>query len=239
VLDAIPLDETLALLDTRALFRGRWAYRQGRMPAADYEALVDREVRPALDRLSAEALREGWTSRAVYGYFPVRADHHGLTVLHDDGSERTRFDLPRQPAPPHLALQDWFRDERGATPDVLPLFVVTVNPGLLERIRCAHQADAYRDYLHAFGFSIELVEATAEWVHALVRRELGVGAAQGQRFSFGYPSAPDLSLQGPLFALLDAGRLGVTLTESFQMVPEQSVSAMVVPHAGTRLFDLG
>jgi len=239
VLDAVPLDETLALLDTRALFRGRWRYRQGKLPDAEYESLVAREVRPVLERLSAEALREGWASRAVYGYFPVRATHDGLRVLHADGSERAWLPLPRQPAPPHLALPDWFRDQRFEAPDVLPLFVVTVHPGLLERIRAAHAADQYRDYLHWHGFSIELVEATAEWLHRRVRRELGVLDDQGRRFSFGYPAAPDLALQEPLLRLLEAERLGVTLTESWQMVPEQSVSALVVVHPGARLFDLG
>lgn len=239
VLDAVPLDETLALLDTRALFRGRWRYRQDKLPAAEYEALLEREVRPVLRRLSDEALREGWTSRAVYGYFPVRATHDALRVLNADGSERARLALPRQPAPPHLALPDWFRDERFAEPDVLPLFVVTVHPGLLERIRAVHAADQYRDYLHWYGFSVELVEATAEWVHRHIRRQLGVPDHQGQRYSFGYPSAPDLALQQPLFQVLEAERLGVTLTESWQMVPEQSVSALVVVNPAARLFDLG
>lgn len=239
VLDAVPLDETLALLDTRALFRGRWRYRQEKLSTDEYEALLAREVRPVLDRLSDEALREGWTSRAVYGYFPVRAEPDGLHVLDDDGRPRAWLPLPRQPAPPSLAIQDWFRDVRFGEPDVLPLFVVTVHPGLVDRIAAAHAADEYRDYLHRFGFSIELVEATAAWMHARIRRELGLAPDQGERFSFGYPSAPDLALQEPLFQVLDARRLGVTLTESFQMVPEQSVSALVVPHPGARLFDLG
>jgi 5-methyltetrahydrofolate--homocysteine methyltransferase len=135
--------------------------------------------------------------------------------------------------------------------DVVGIFVVTVGPAAQEKTQALFAGDAYQDYLHWHGLAVETAEATAEWLHRRMRVELDIleedrdgtqamvrQGYRGSRYSFGYPACPDLESQGPLFELLAPDRIGVALTEGWQMVPEQSVSAIVVHHPAARYFNL-
>jgi 5-methyltetrahydrofolate--homocysteine methyltransferase len=161
-------------------------------------------------------------------------------------SHRLRF--PRQARDRHLCLADFFRsrDEVLATgrPDVVALHVVTMGSRVSAAAAELFEANSYREYVELHGLSVQLTEALAEYWHARVRAELGISGGdsedkvalvtkqryQGERYSFGYPACPDVEQQSVLMELLDPGRIGVELSEEFQLHPEQSTSALIVHH---------
>jgi 5-methyltetrahydrofolate--homocysteine methyltransferase len=234
-------------VNEQALFRGRWGYRRGKLSAAEYEALVTDTVLPAYEALKARAIAERLIEpRVVYGWFQARSDGDAVIVT-SDGREH-RFEFPRQAEPPHLCIADFFKtaDEGG---DVAGFFVVTVGDRIGHAARELFEADRYQDYLHLHGFGVECTDALAEHWHEVMRVELGIGARrpattsgyaaqdyQGSRYGFGYPACPDLGAHRPVFELLRPGEIGVTLTENFEMVPEQTTSALVVHHRQAKYF---
>jgi 5-methyltetrahydrofolate--homocysteine methyltransferase len=248
----IPLEEIYPLLNETTLFRGQWQYRRGKLDAESYAKLIEGEVRPAFERLKREVLEQGiFQPRAVYGYLPCHAEpeRNELVLLDESGSrELARFRFPRQRKPPYHSIADFFR-RAGEGPDLLGYFVATIGPEATRRTAELFASHHYRDYLHLHGLAVECAEASAEHVHRVIRRELGIDADdsptaegffrqeyRGSRYSFGYPACPDLEQQRTLFKLLDPARIGVTLTENAQMEPEQSVSAFVVHHPAAKYF---
>ncbi len=238
VIPHIPVAELWPLLDEKGLFSGRWRYRRGKRSREEHRELLDREVRPVLEALRPVA-EELTDAAAVVGYLPCHRDGSDLVITPPSGAP-VRLGLPVRRRAPEIGLAHYFREEPGA--DVVGLFVVTVGPRLQERIRELFDSDRYQDYLHLHGLSVELAEAAAEWVHRRMRTELGLMAREpgrrGLRYSPGYPACPDLALQTRLFELLEPERIRVTLTEGYQMVPEQSVSALVVHHPEARYFSV-
>ncbi len=161
--------------------------------------------------------------------------------------QQYQFSFPRQAAAPGLCIADYFRTaEEGG--DKVGFFVVTIGSKLAEKTRELYEADSYHDYLMLHGLGVELTDALAEYWHEQMRIEMGIQqqsadplayVAQGytgSRYGFGYPACPDLEAHRPLFALLQPEEIGVTLTESFEMVPEMSTSAIVVHHPQAKYF---
>ncbi|SER54094.1 5-methyltetrahydrofolate--homocysteine methyltransferase [Propionibacterium cyclohexanicum] len=254
----IPLGEIACWLDERALFVGQWglkATRGGESP----EELLEREGRPRLrgwlDRIRAE----GWAiPGVVHGYFPCFSRGNELVVLDprrpDDLDERVAvLRFPRQRAGRRLCIADFFRDRAEAEqwgPDTLALQLVTMGGRFSEATGRLFAANAYRDYLELHGLSVQLAEALAEMWHARVRTELGLAgqdgdlgamlrdqAYRGSRYSFGYGACPDLEQRQQIVALLRPERIGVELSEGFQLHPEQSTEALVVPHPEAKYFN--
>jgi 5-methyltetrahydrofolate--homocysteine methyltransferase len=162
-----------------------------------------------------------------------------------------RFTLPRQKREGGICIADFFRDIKGPERDVCALQLVTVGAKASDVAREWFAGDRYQDYLYLHGLSVEMAEALAEYVHKRIRAELGLGGEdareidkllkqgyRGSRYSFGYPACPNLEDQVPLLKLLDAGRIGVTLSEEFQLEPEQSTSAIVLHHPQARYFSV-
>jgi len=251
VLGSIPLTEVFALLNERSLVRGQWRYRRGRLTEEEYLALTAEEVEPRLARLKTRCLEEKLLeARAVYGYFPCFRDGDALVVTDEQSHEVVRFPFPRQESSPGRCVADFFRPGPEAA-DIVGLFVVTVGSKVAAEAARLYREDRYREYLHLHGLAVESAEAAAEWMHARIRRELGIHAAdastdsgpcreyRGRRYSFGHPSCPDLASQESLFRLLQPARVSVTLTEAMQMVPEYSVSALVAHHPEACHFNLG
>jgi 5-methyltetrahydrofolate--homocysteine methyltransferase len=252
VIKGIPLADYASMLDERATFLGQWGLRPSRGDGPSYEELVETEGHPRLrawlQRLQAEQLLE---SAVVYGYFPCVSKGDDLIVLHDDGSERLRFTFPRQRRDRYLCLADYFRPEDSGEVDVVAFQLVTVGARISEVTAELFAADAYRDYLELHGLSVQLTEALAEYWHKRVRDELGFGAEdspdlsqllahqgyRGSRYSFGYPACPDLEDRAKIVELLDPARIGVTLSESYQLVPEQATDAIVVHHPEAKYFN--
>jgi 5-methyltetrahydrofolate--homocysteine methyltransferase len=251
VVRGIALAEYAAMLDERATFMGQWGLRGARGgKGPTYEELVETEGRPRLrawlDQLAAEQVLE---AAVVYGYFPCYSEGNDLVVLDEDGrTERTRFRFPRQRAERRLCLADFFRPRESGELDVVALQLVTVGQPISEYTAKLFAQNAYRDYLEVHGLSVQLTEALAEYWHKRIRSELrlpsgGVVADadpdlagifrteyRGCRYSFGYPACPELEDRAKVMDLLGAERVGVQLSEEFQLVPEQSTDAIVVHH---------
>ena len=253
IVRGIPLAEYLPYLDERALFMGQWGLKSSRGDGPSYEELVESEGRPRLrywlDRIQTESMIE---PAVVYGYFPCVAHGNTLDVLDFDGDEvRESFTFPRQRRGRFLCLSDFFRPSSSGQRDVVAFDVVTMGRAASEATARLFAADAYRDYLELHGLSVQLTEALAEYWHARIRSELGFGdedehdmdiliskqGYRGSRYSFGYPACPDLELQAGLFELLRPERIGVELSEEFQIHPEQSTSAIIVHHPEAKYFN--
>ncbi len=243
----IPLAEVLPLVNLQALFRGRWGFRRGKMSAEEYEALVRDTVEPLYARLVAELVDQRLLNlKVAYGYFHCHRDENVVVVEHEGAIHR--FDFPRQSEPPFRCIADYFKPAP-AGGDLVAFFVATAGEEIATRIKALYEADSYHDYLMLHALSVEITDALAEYWHAVMRRELGIAANepdsltgfvsqqyQGSRYGFGYPSCPDLGAHVPVFALLQPERIGVTLTDNMEMVPEQSTSAIVVHHPQAKYF---
>ncbi|RCK80020.1 MAG: 5-methyltetrahydrofolate--homocysteine methyltransferase [Candidatus Ozemobacter sibiricus] len=240
----IGIDDLADRLDPAVLFQARWKFERGQRDEATWQAQLDREARPALERLLGELRQPGRARpRACYAYVRARADGDRLRVRPPRGGAEVVWQFPRSARPPHLALSDFVADDRD---DLLVLWAVTMGPEAEAWGRRQFVGDRYREYFLWFGLLAELADGGAEFVQAWVTREVAAGRRldrippararlplAGTRFSFGYPACPDLAAQHTLLSLLEAETIGITLTESSQMVPETSVAGLLFlnPHA--------
>ncbi|MEU9364618.1 methionine synthase [Streptomyces avermitilis] len=252
VIKGIQLKEYASWLDEGALFKGQWGLKQARTgDGPTYEELVESEGRPRLrgllDKLQTENLLE---AAVVYGYFPCVSKDDDLIILDERGNERTRFTFPRQRRGRRLCLADFFRPEESGEKDVVGLQVVTVGSRIGTETAKLFEANSYRDYLELHGLSVQLAEALAEYWHARVRSELGFAGEdpaqmedmfalkyRGARFSLGYGACPNLEDRAKIAALLEPERIGVHLSEEFQLHPEQSTDAIVIHHPEAKYFN--
>ena len=252
VVKGIQLSDYAGMLDERALFVGQWGLKGNR---GEYENMVEAEGRPRLRSLLNEVQANGWLNAAVvYGYFPCYSEGNDLVILHhegeDKGKERTRFTFPRQTRDRRLCISDFFASKDSGKTDVVAFHVVTMGSTVSDAAAKLFAANNYREYLELHGLSVQLTESLAEHWHARMREELSVKSDdstdlqgildqgyRGSRYSFGYPACPDLEQQVQLCELLDPSRIGVELSEEFQLHPEQSTSAIIVHHPEAKYFN--
>ncbi|MFM1844489.1 MAG: hypothetical protein RLZ78_569 [Actinomycetota bacterium] len=252
VVKGIQLSDYAGMLDERALFVGQWGLKGNR---GEYENMVEAEGRPRLRSLLNEVQANGWLNAAVvYGYFPCYSDGNDLVILHHEGEnkgkERTRFTFPRQTRDRRLCISDFFASKDSGKTDVVAFHVVTMGSTVSDAAAKLFAANNYREYLELHGLSVQLTESLAEHWHARIREELSVKSDdstdlqgildqgyRGSRYSFGYPACPDLEQQVQLCELLDPSRIGVELSEEFQLHPEQSTSAIIVHHPEAKYFN--
>ncbi len=253
VAKGIALDEIAAYVNETALFRNQWQFRPEKhdgVPETDDEFKA--RIRPVLREELAKAQAEGILVPAVaWGYFPVNAEGDDLVVWKDQDrrDERLRFHFPRQRTDRHLCIADFFRPADSGEVDYAAFHCVTVGSAATVRERELFAANHYQDYLLAHGLSVEMTEALAELWHRRIREEWGFAEEdgptltglfrqqyRGSRYSWGYPACPDLEDQAKLDELLDLASIGVSITEEFQLDPEQSTSAIVVPHPEAKYF---
>jgi 5-methyltetrahydrofolate--homocysteine methyltransferase len=245
----IKLDEVFPYINKRALFRGQWQYRRGRRAEHEYRHFISEVVEPKFHQWCQRAVEKKWLEPAVvYGYFKCRSHENSLTVEYtENGGGEVKFDFPRQPEGRHLCLADFFRPEG----DIVCFQLVSMGKRASEICDELFKANRYDDYLHFHGLAVETAEALAEVWHARVRHELNIGindsptieqlfnqAYQGSRYSFGYPACPRLEDQRQVFTLLEPERVGMSLSEEFQLVPEQATSALIVHHPEARYFSI-
>ena len=254
VVKGIKLSEVADWLDLRATFAGQWGLRpvQG---GASYDDLVETEGMPRLrrwlDRIHTEGLSE---FAVVYGYWPCHSEGNVLVIGDPDDPARElhRLTFPRQSRGRRLCLADFFRDADEAAelgPDVIAFQLATMGSKVSSATAELFAADSYRDYLELHGLSVQLTEALAEYWHARVRAELGLSgdgaleamlrdqAYRGSRYSFGYPACPDLEDRAVVVDLVKPERIGVALSEEFQLHPEQSTDALIVHHPEAKYFN--
>jgi 5-methyltetrahydrofolate--homocysteine methyltransferase len=255
VVEEIDPGEVFPFINTTALFRGQWQVRKGALSDAEYDALIRDRFLPVFEELKTRCRREGILRPAVvYGYFPCQSRGDDLLIYDPAQPERrreiARFTFPRQRGRQRLCISDFFRPVTSGTIDVIGMQCVTVGPRVGEAARELFHADRYADYLYLHGLGVETAEALAEYWHKRVRQELGIAGEdspvirdlftqhyRGSRYSFGYPACPDLADQQTLFRLLDPARIGCSLTDNFQIVPEESTSALIVHHPQARYFN--
>lgn len=252
VVKGIQLSDYAGMLDERALFVGQWGLKGNR---GEYENMVESEGRPRLRSLLNEVQANGWLNAAVvYGYFPCYSEGNDLVILHHEGEnkgkERTRFTFPRQTRDRRLCISDFFASKDSGKTDVVAFHVVTMGSTVSDAAAQLFAANNYREYLELHGLSVQLTESLAEHWHARIREDLAVKSDdssdlqgildqgyRGSRYSFGYPACPDLEQQVQLCELLDPSRIGVELSEEFQLHPEQSTSAIIVHHPEAKYFN--
>ena len=262
VVKGVPLADYAAMLDERATFMGQWGLKSARGGAGPtYEELVESEGRPRLrywlDRLTADGILAH--AAVVYGYFPAVAEGDDLVVLTEprpDAPERLRFTFPRQRRDRRLCLADFYRPRESGEVDVAPFTIVTMGQPIADYANELFTANAYRDYLEVHGLGVQLAEALAEFWHCRIRQELtlpgGVAVAsedpadveeffklgyRGARFSLGYGACPDLEDRAKIVEMLEPDRIGVKLSEEFQLHPEQSTDAIVCHHPEAKYFN--
>jgi len=222
--EEIPLAELFECFDLKSLFRLSWGVPSEK--EAEFRSVLEGWKKAALARPLV-------VPRASYGYFRCRADGDAIVVEHPDGKSESRFAFPRQTGGERLCLADYVRALGG---DVIALSCVTVGHEATREGERLNAEGKFNDAYLLHGFATQSAEALAEWLHRRIRRELGIEPKRGQRFSFGYPACPDIELQGPLCALLGAEKIGVELTSAFQLVPEQSTTALVLHHPAAKYF---
>ncbi len=251
VIKGIQLSDYAGFLDERALFVGQWGLRPTRgADGPSRSELAQAQGTPRLRMWLERAQTEGLLQAAVvHGYFRCVSEGNDLIVLDEHGAERERFSFPRQRRDRRLCLADFFRPRSSGETDVVAIQLVTVGPKISEATAELFAKHAYRDYLELHGLSVQLAEALAEYWHARTREALRISAAdpddldgilrvgyQGCRYSFGYPACPDLEDRAKVMRLLDAERIGVRLSEEFQLEPEQSTDALIAHHPEAKYF---
>ena len=242
-------DDIAAYLNETALFRNQWQFRpQGGETDEEFKA----GIRPTLRAELAKAKEGGTLVPAVaWGYFPVNADGNDLVVWTDDTrtDERMRFSFPRQRKEPWLSIADFFRPAASGEADYAAFHVVTMSDVASRHSAELFAANQYQDYLFFHGLSVEMAEALAEYWHHRIREEWGFADEdgptlggllkqqyRGSRYSWGYPACPDLDDQAKVAELLEIERIGVVVSEEFQLHPEQSTSAIIVHHPEAKYF---
>jgi len=254
VIEAAP-KAIIPFINERSLYQFQWGFRKQGRSLEDFLGWAKQELRPVLKRMLAlteeqQILRP----QAIYGYWKCAGVGNELVLFEQDGeTEAARFTLPRQPKQDGECIADFVRDI-GAGPaarDVIGLQVVTVGQKASDMAREWFDENRYQDYLYLHGLSVEMAEAMAEYVHKRIRAEWGFAAEddrdmekmlsqgyRGGRYSFGYPACPRLEDQAPLLKLLDAERIGVSISDEWQLHPEQSTSAIVLHHPRAKYFSV-
>ena len=249
----INLEEVFPYINEDVLIRGRWQVRQGNTADAEYKQFVKEKVLPDLEKLKQLAVSEKLlVPQVIYGYFPCQSSGNDLIVYKEDRkTEWVRFSFPRQSHGRHLCIADYFASVEEGRFDALPVQIATVGQRASEYSQELFKANRYTDYLYFHGLSVESAEAVAEIAHKRIRAELGFAADdapdmkkllnqgyRGTRFSVGYPACPNLADHIQIFQLLEPERIGITLSEEYQLVPEQSTSAFVVIHPEAKYFNI-
>ena len=226
-LDQINMDEVWQMIDKKSLFKLSWGLRgkAGSESEAEHETLLEEWK----IRITKENLFE---PEIVYGYFRCFNKDGKLHVENPNG-ENVEFDFPRSTKTEHLCLTDYFGDKD----DIVAFQSVTVGNKVAEILEQWNKEDKYTNAYYLHGLAVEVAEALAEWTNQKIKSELNLEQG-GLRYSWGFPSCPDVSQHHLVWKLLQPEKSGMTLTESGQIIPEQSTAAIVVHHPKAQYFVL-
>ncbi len=245
LIDRMPLEFVFECLDKDELFRLSWGAKNAH---GDEWQKLKADFEERLAQMKREAWLQHWFApQAVYGYWPAQAAGNDLMVYEPSSTlngtppkELTRFTFPRQDAQDHLCLADYFAPADSGQMDVVALQVVTVGQRATEMFDDLQARHEYSAAYYFHGLAVQTAEATAEYVHRHLRRELGLAPGRGKRYSWGYPAIPDLDDHQKLFALLPAtDELGMRLTSAYQLIPEQSTAAIIIHHPEAKYYTVG
>ncbi|CAA7619377.1 methionine synthase [Magnetospirillum sp. UT-4] len=251
IIEKLPLQNLVPFLNETMLYQFHWGYKKQGRSIDEFKAWAAKELKPIAHAMLKRCEKEGiLKGQAAYGYWKAASDGDTVVLFAEDGTtEVARFPFPRQAKDDGISIGDFFRPVSDPVRDVIGLQVVTMGRAASEVAEQWFKADKYQDYLYLHGLSVEMAEAAAEYVHKRIRAELGFAAEdaadtekllkqgyRGSRWSFGYPACPRIEDQSALLSLLGADRIGVTLSDEFQLEPEQSTSAIVSLHPQARYF---
>jgi 5-methyltetrahydrofolate--homocysteine methyltransferase len=235
----IKMEDVFPLMDHPQLFKLNWGV-QAKDPK-EYERLLETEFRPLLKQLEKECVdKKLLAPRVAYGYWPCLSEGNDLILFEDVAGKKEllRFTFKRQRGIHDLCMSD-YAEEKGSTRlDTVSFSVVTTGDLATEEADRLNKAGNYSKSLYLHGLSVQSAEGLAEWIHRRVRREWGLPQGQGLRYSPGYPAWPDMEDQEKIWKLLQPERIGVKLTDGFQMVPEQSTSAIIFHHPECQYFSV-
>ncbi len=252
VIEAAP-KALVPFINERSLYQFQWGFRKQGRSLDDFLGWARQELRPVMRRMFELCAADNILKpQAVYGYWKAAGQGNDLILFDTDGTtELARFSLPRQPKEDGECIADFVRDIDDAERDMIGLQIVTMGGRASDVARAWFEENRYQDYLYLHGLSVEMAEAMAEYVHKRIRAELGFAGEderemekmlaqgyRGSRYSFGYPACPKLEDQVPLLKLLDAERIGITLSDEFQLDPEQSTSAIVILNPKAKYFSV-
>ena len=238
----IPTDELFNTLSPKVLFEARWGFTKGNIPDDEYKAIIENKAKPELEKLiNQEKKLRLIECKAIFGIFPCIAKENDIIVYEEDkrGLEKSViFNFPRQEKEPRLCISDFISHDEI---DKIAFFAVTIGNKIIEREKKLFEENSYYDYHLLHGLGAEMADCGAVCVHKRIGDELFTESASGKksngcRYSFGYPSCPELSDQKKLFELLNPDKIGLNLTQSYQMVPELSVSGFIIFNNKARYF---
>ncbi len=249
----IDLKKLIFYLDTKALFSGQWQIKKGKNQSVDeYNNYLDSYAKPLLDRWLETIIEKKLISpKAVYGYFRCGRKDNSILLFDDKSLNKiSQFNFPRQKSGNNLCIADFYCDLKNDKPiDIFPMQAVTMGDIASEYSQKLFKEDKYSDYLLFHGLTVQLAEALAEYVHALIRIECGFRTEEphknreilaqkyrGARYSFGYPACPKVSDSNIQLSLLDTKRINLTMDESEQLHPEQSTTAIISLHSKAKYF---
>ena len=241
IVKKMPLEIVLTHLNINELYRLSWGAKNTHGEEWDK---LKAEFDARLDRMKREALREKWLNpQAVYGLFPCQAEGDELIIYNPENLDEvlTRFSFPRQPYDEHLALSDYYASVESGQMDVVAFQVVTVGGEATERFDKLQGAHDYTEAYFSHGLAVQAAEATADYLHEHIRREMGIAENQGKRYSWGYPAIPELEDHKKVFELLPAveTELGMRLSTAYQLIPEQSTAAIIIHHPRAKYYSVG
>jgi 5-methyltetrahydrofolate--homocysteine methyltransferase len=233
----VPMDEVYRHLDTHVLFKLHWGGRG--VKGAAWRELVSEDFQPRLERMWRE--QDYLHPRALVGYFPCNSDGNELVVWDPDAPgerELERLVFPRQPRHDRICLADFYRPLDSGELDVVAIQAVTAGDAVTELMARLEAEGEFAEQLFVHGLGVQTAEGMAEWLHARVRRELGIDPAQGRRYSWGYPACPEQSEHEKVFRLLDAPSIGLRLSGGYAVEPEQSTLAIIAHHPQATYFGM-
>lgn len=252
----IPTKELFNVLSRKVLFEARWGFTRGNLSEDEYKSILDNKAVPALESLIAQEKQNPLIEcKAVYGFFACKSEGNKITV-YDSNNKEIVFVFPRQEKSPHLCIADFIRQpfEKEEAPllagelsanrltkgaydskaviSCIPFFVVTLGNKIIEAEKKLFEDNSYYNYHLLHGLGAELADCGAVCVHKIISdifyKNQSDSKTKGKRYSFGYPSCPELSYQEKLFDLLEPSKIGLSLTQNYQMVPELSVSGFIL-----------
>lgn len=227
------IDAVYPYIERMSLLVGRWGFKKGELPEAEYRKLLDGRAQAQFERLMREnKIRRLFVPRAAVAWHTCRPEGDALIIYPHGGGEPIRQDFPRQQINEKLCISDFFRKEG----DILGCFTVTVgSTEATAELARMKEAGEYQDYFFWTGFAAEYTDAVAEWAH--IRMLEPLGGRQGARFGPGYPSCPDTALTRTIAELTEAHRIGVKVTDSNMLEPEMSTSAILAHRPRARIFN--
>ena len=249
VAKGIAVDDVAGYLNETALFRNQWGFRpeKGEDDAA-FKERVRGLLREQLAKAKAEQLL---VPQVAWGHFAANADRDDLVIFEDESrsDELVRYTFPRQTEDPWLCISDFFRPIESGEPDWASFMVVTMGSRVSEEASRLFADNEYQQYLYLHGLGVEMAEALAEYWHRRIREELGFADEDGPtltglfrqkyrggRYSWGYPACPDLEDNATVVRMLEGERIGVEVSEGFQLHPEQSTTAIICHHPSAKYF---